>query len=281
MSHPRFNRNANPRPEDVSAAVTRIDANFGYSLLAFERGLDSLVAKAKAVGVSILTINNCFHSTALWPEIEAITARGLAALIMNPSHSWVAPAGGSRPVLGTNPIAFGWPRRGREPYVFDFATSAAARADIARHRNENSSIPLGWGIDSDGRPTTDPAAVLSGAMMTFGGHKGSALATMVELLAGPLIGGMTSMQSMSFDNNAKAAPCHAELVIAFDPAILAGGQLEPSFDAAEAVFSAIASQGARLPSERRYLARQRSAQEGIYVARDLYDRILALTDVGA
>lgn len=276
ISHPRFNRNADPMPEDVSAAVTRIDADFGYSLLALERGLEVLVPKAKAMGVSILAINNCFHSTALWPEIEAITAHGLAALIMNPSHSWVAPAGGSAPVLGTNPIAFGWPRKDHPPYVFDFATSAAARAEIARHRKENKPIPMGWGIDTEGRPTTDPAAVLSGAMLTFGGHKGSALATMVELLAGPLIGGMTSMQSMTFDADAKAAPCHAELVIAFDPALLGGGSIESNQEAAEALFAAIAGQGARLPSERRYRARQRTAADGIKVPRELYDRILSL-----
>ncbi|PTM97137.1 LDH2 family malate/lactate/ureidoglycolate dehydrogenase [Mycoplana dimorpha] len=276
MAHPRFNRNADPRPQEVSAAATRIDADFGYSLLAFERGLPLLVQKAQALGVSVLAINNCFHSTALWPEVEAITAHGLAALVMNPSHSWVAPAGGSKPVLGTNPIAFGWPRQGHPPYVFDFATSAAARAEIALHRRDNKTIPVGWGIDSDGNPTTDPQAVLSGAMLTFGGHKGSALATMVELLAGPLIGDMTSMQSMDFDAGAKAAPCHGELVIAFNPALLGRDSIERNDQAAEALFGAIAGQGARLPSERRYRARLRSDAEGIRVSRALHDRILAL-----
>ena len=276
MGHPRFNKDADPQAKDVSAAVTSIDADFGYSLLAFERGLEPLVAKAKVLGISILTINNCFHSTALWPEVEAITAHGLAALVMNPSHSWVAPAGGSGPVLGTNPIAFGWPRKDRASYVFDFATSAAARAEIALHRREGKPIPPGWGIDSDGKPTTDPHAVLSGAMLTFGGHKGSALATMVELLAGPLIGGMTSMQSMAFDGDAKAAPCHGELVIAFNPALLGAESVENNHEAAEALFAAIENQGARLPSERRYLARERSAANGVSVARELHDRILAL-----
>nr|WP_246723730.1 Ldh family oxidoreductase [Rhizobium sp. ARZ01] len=275
MGHPRFNKDADPRPQDISAAVTTIDADFGYSLLAFERGLESLVSKARTLGISILAINNCFHSTALWPEVEAITAHGLAALIMNPSHSWVAPAGGSTPVLGTNPIAFGWPRKERRPYVFDFATSAAARAEIALHGRENKPIPLGWGVDSEGQPTTDAKAVLSGAMLTFGGHKGSALSTMVELLAGPLIGGMTSMQSMSFDANAKAAPCHGELVIAFNPVLL-GGESTENDQAAEALFAAITDQGARLPSERRYRARQRTSNEGVRVPRELYERIQTL-----
>src|SRR5690606_32945026 len=128
------------------------------------------------------------HSTALWPVVEEIAAHGLAALSMNPTHDWVAPAGGVAGALGTNPLAFARPRPDPPPYVFDFATSAGARAEIALHRQQGRALPPGWGLDAHGRPTTDPAAVLAGAMLPFGGHKGSALATMIELLAGPFIG---------------------------------------------------------------------------------------------
>src|SRR5699024_10106020 len=146
----------------------------------------------------------CFHFSALWPEVERITEHGLATLITNPSHSWVTPAGGTQPLLGTNPLGFGWPRQGKLPYVFDFATSPSARGDIALYKNAGKPTPPGWGLDSDGRPTTDAAAILAGSMLTFGGHKGSALATMIELLAGPLIGDMTSRESMAFDAGHKA-----------------------------------------------------------------------------
>src|SRR5690606_15255468 len=132
------------------------------------------------------------------PVVEEIASHGLAALSMNPSHSWVAPYGGSRGELGTNPMAFAWPRKNRLPYVFDFATSAAARADIALLRQQGKLLPEGWGLDAEGRPSTDAAQVLQGAMLPFGGHKGSALATMIELMSGPLIGDRTSRQSMEF-----------------------------------------------------------------------------------
>lgn len=90
---------------DVPGVVT-VDAHNGYSLLALKRGLPILIEKAAANGIAALAIRNCYHFSALWPEVERIANAGMAGLAMTPSHSWVAPAGGSRPVFGTNPIAF-------------------------------------------------------------------------------------------------------------------------------------------------------------------------------
>jgi delta1-piperideine-2-carboxylate reductase len=119
----------------------------------------ALVEATRRHGLGALVIRRCFHFSALWPEIEAITAHGLAALALTPSHAWVAPAGGSQPLFGTNPIAFGWPRPGPYPYVFDFATSAIARGDLELHRRAGQPLPEGCGVDADGQPSTDPVAV--------------------------------------------------------------------------------------------------------------------------
>jgi len=276
LAHPAFNRHADPRPEAVTPAVIRVDADYGFSILAAERGLPLLIDSARTLGVALLAVNNGFHSTALWPVVEEIATHGLAALSMNPTHDWVAPAGGTRGALGTNPIAFAWPRPGRPPYVFDFATSAGARAEIAQRRQRGETLPPGWGLDAQGRPSTDPAAVLAGAMLPFGGHKGSALATMVELLAGPFIGDRTSRQSAAFDGGVKAAPCHGELIVAFNPAILAAATGD-SEAAAEDLFARITAQGARLPGDRRYAARAAARRTGIRVPKALYERIRSLT----
>jgi len=272
----KLSRDAEPVVEDASPALVRVDARHAYSLLAFERAAPLLAQKAKAVGVAALVINNCFHFSALWPEIEQLTEKGVAALAMTPSHSWVAPAGGRKGLLGTNPIAFGWPRPGPYPYVFDFATSAIARGDMALHDIAGKPIPEGWGVDAEGRPTTNARAALDGAMLTFGGHKGSALSTMIELMAGPLIGDLTSRESMAFDDGAKAAPMHGELILAFDPAVMGGGDAEANAARAEALFAAFADQGARLPSQRRYEARARSLKHGVRTPKVLYDQIQAL-----
>lgn len=187
---------ATPTLRPLSSSIVAVDAHRGFSLLSFETGLPVLVEMTRQHGIAAMAINNCYHFSALWPEVEAIAAAGLAGIAMNPSHSWVAPEGGNRPVFGTNPIAFAWPRPGRTPFVFDFATSAIARGDIELHAKQGKPIPSHWAIDVDGQPTTDPKVALQGAMRTFGGHKGSALAAMVELLGGALIGDMTSQESM-------------------------------------------------------------------------------------
>lgn len=265
-----------PTLEDRSPAIVAVDAHQGYSLLAFETGLPVLAKKAKEVGIAALVINNCFHFSALWPEVEAIAGHGLAALAMTPSHSWVAPAGGTRPVFGTNPVAFAWPRKSGNPFVFDFATSAIARGDIELHRRANKEIPLGWAVDAAGNPTTNPVAALAGAMLTFGGHKGSALSAMVELLGGALIGDMISKESMAFDEGVGASPCHGELIIAFDPQHFSNGRTDEADARAEKLFDAIVGQGARLPSQRRFDARTRSYERGVRIPRPLFDDIQGL-----
>lgn len=265
-----------PQVSEPSPAVVRVDAGFGYSQLAFEVGSKILIEKARSIGIAALVINNCFHFSALWPEVEAIAAEGLAVVAMTPSHSWVAPAGGTKPVFGTNPIAFAWPRPGKFPFVFDFATSAIARGDIELHRREGKAIPFGWAVDEAGQPTTDAAAALKGAMLTFGGHKGSALAAMVELLAGPLLGDLTSLESQKFDEGVGATPCHGELVLAFNPEILAGGRRAEGERYAEEMFDTIVGQGARLPSQRRFEARVRSEANGVHVSAQLYADVQAL-----
>lgn len=273
MAHPAFNKQAQPSLKQVTPAVIRVDAHYGFSACGSLAGLPALIESAQSLGIAFMAVNNGFHSTALWPVVEMIAETGLAALSMNPTHDWVAPAGGTKPVLGTNPLAFAWPRPGTPPYVFDFATTAASRADIAMHRQAGQAVPEGWGLDAQGNATTDPAAILSGAMLPFGGHKGSALATMIELLSGPLIGDRTSHASAIFDQGHKAAPCHGELIIAINPALLSTNE---DWDQAEDMLDRITAQGARLPGSRRHAARERNLREGISVSKALHDRILGL-----
>jgi LDH2 family malate/lactate/ureidoglycolate dehydrogenase len=267
---------ATPRVTRPRGGIVRVDGGGGFAQLAFARGLPVLVEKARANGIAALALNNVVHFAALWPEVEQLTAHGLVALAFTPSHAWVAPEGGTRPVFGTNPIAFGWPRAGRDPFVFDFATSAAARGEIELHRRAGRPLPDGWGVDAQGRPSTEAAAVLAGAMRTFGGHKGSALAAMVELLAGPLIGDLTSAQSIAHDAGRGASPLGGELIVAIDPAGFLGDHLAAHQAAAEAMFDAIEAQGARLPSARRYAARARSLTHGVTIPAALYADVMAL-----
>nr|WP_210240236.1 Ldh family oxidoreductase [Amaricoccus solimangrovi] len=248
---------------DDGTAVIRVNAGFGFAPAALELGAPLLAERARALGIAALVVNDCGHLSALWPEVELMTAQGLACLAMCPSYSTVAPAGGTAPLLGTNPFAFGWPRPGGDPYVFDIATSVAARGEIELHRLAGKNLPEGWALDPEGRPTTDPSQALAGAMLPFGGHKGSALGTMIELLGAVLIGDLTSRDCLDRIRTTTLSPIHGELLIAFAPEVFAKGRPGDPFARAEVLFEAIVGQGARLPSQRRFTARARSAAEGI------------------
>lgn len=251
-----------------ASAIVRVDAAGGFASPAFEMGAPALADRARDMGLAALVINDCTHFSALWPEVEALTDLGLAAIAMCPSYASVAPAGGTRALMGTNPIGFGWPRVGQPPYVFDFATSVVARGEIELHRIAGKPLPEGWAVDTVGQPTTDPTAALQGAMLPFGGHKGSAISMMIELLAGVMIGDMTSPEALAFLGSTSAAPRHGELILAFCPERFAAarGGLDPA--RAEALFDAVLGQGARLPSQRRFAARAMAEAVGIALSAD-------------
>jgi LDH2 family malate/lactate/ureidoglycolate dehydrogenase len=278
MRSGKINGEAEPEVQDVSPALTRIDARAGFSQVAFDVGAEHLVRKANEVGIAALAINNCFHFSALWQEVEALADMGVAAMAMTPGHSCVAPAGGSKPLFGTNPFAFSWPRPGDFPFVFDFATSVVARGDIELANRKGEKIPPGWAIGKDGKPTDDPNAALDGAMLTFGSYKGSALSAMIELLAGPLLGDLMSFESVALDAGTAISPYHGELLLAFSPERFAGGAggATANYARAEYLFNAIVDQGARLPSQRRFEARARSNRDGVRLDRALFDEIREL-----
>jgi LDH2 family malate/lactate/ureidoglycolate dehydrogenase len=257
--------------------VVRADANDGISLLAMKAAMPMLIEKAKKNGVAALAISRCFHFSALWPEVEMLSEAGLAGMAMLPSHAWVAPAGGTRGLLGTNPFAFSWPRQGKAPFTFDFATSQFARGEIELYRRSGKPLPEGVAIDKDGQPTTDAEAAMDGAMLTFGGHKGSALSLMIELMAGPLIDDLTSKESMEAAGGKPEAPYHGEIILAFDPYLLSGGRVAENNDRAERLFADVIDQGARLPSQRRQAAQAfNSERDAVEIPKALYDELVAL-----
>lgn len=203
--------------------------------------------------------------------MERFAAQGLAAMAMCPSAAYVAPAGGIRKLLGTNPFAFAWPCTGGNPYVFDFATSVAARGEVELYRLKQQELPDGWGIDSKGQPTKDPEAVLNdGALLTFGSYKGSAFSTMIELLAGVLIGDLLSIESTEFDNGRMLAPRHGEFIIAISPDAFG---ITDAVEHTQRLLSEFEQQGARLPSQRRYKEREKSLMNGIPITKANVERL--------
>lgn len=269
---------AEPVLEDLAPGVLRIDARLGFVPLALERGQEALAEKTARQGIAALAINNANNVGPLWPEVEALAARGLVAFAFTSAIPYVAPAGGTKPVFGTNPMAFGWPRPEGPPLVFDQASSASARGEIQIRLRDGKPLPEGWAIGPDGRPTTDPKEALAGAQLPFGGAKGSSIALMIELLVGPLIGDALSFEAGERDKAGTGSPCGGELVLAMDPArFTPGGDRAAQLAHGERLFRRILDQdGTRLPSERRYKARLRTAREGVPIAPALRETLRSL-----
>jgi delta1-piperideine-2-carboxylate reductase len=267
-----------PQVRELAPAIVQVDGQNGFAPLALQVGREPLAAQARRHGIAALAVTRMYHFAALWPEVEALAEQGLVAFAFTAAMSYVAPAGGSKPLYGTNPMAFAWPRANDPPLVFDQASSASARGEIQLHLRDGRALPAGWAIDVEGHPTSDPAAALAGAQLPFGGYKGAAIALMIELLAGALIGEVFSFEASEHDNQDGGPPVGGELMIAIDPARCLGhGDRQRQLAHAEQLFANIlAQQGTRLPSDRRYAARRRTLTEGIAMPQALYEELQRL-----
>jgi len=266
---------AEPDIVDAAPGLVAVDARRGFAPLAIARGRTVLAEKARSQGVACMTIRNSFNFAALWPDIEPLAEEGLVAFTFVNSQSFMAPAGGTEALFGTNPMAFACPRDGgRPPMIFDQASAATARGELQIAARDGHAVPEGAGLGPDGKPTTDPSEILKGVQLPFGGYKGSSIALMVELMTGGLSGGFFGHESAA-DYKRDGGPSNgAQSFIAIDPARLAG----PGFLAhVEELFARLLSNGeARLPGDRRLAARARTPEEGITVEDTLYATVLGL-----
>jgi delta1-piperideine-2-carboxylate reductase len=271
----KVNGAAKPTVARVAPGVLRVDGEGGFAPLALERGRGPLIEAAREQGVAALALVKIHHFAALWAEVEPLAEAGLCALACTAYMPAMAPAGGREALFGTNPMAFGWPRRSGPPMVFDQASAAMARGEVMIAAREGHALPSGVGLDADGRPTTDPDEVLKGVLLPFGGYKGSAIAMMVELLAAGLIGERFSFEAAAHDNKDGGPPRGGEFVLAMDPARFAG---EGWLDHTEAFFEQMAAiEGVRLPGASRHAERERTRTAGVQVPEELHAKIVGLT----
>lgn len=253
---------AEPVIEDVAPGFLRADANNGFTLAATDAARAPLIAKARAAGVAMLATRNSQHFSALWPDVEPFAREGFVAMSMVNSMACVVPHGGTKPVYGTNPLAFAAPRAGGDPVVFDQAASAMANGDVQIAAREGKPLPPGAGVDAQGNPTTDPQAVLDGgALLPFGGHKGSSIAMMVEIMGAALTGGKFSFEVDWSQHPGAVIPHTGQFILLIDPG---QGAVRPFAERVQELIARLRDAGVeRLPGERRHAARRRAAQHGI------------------
>jgi delta1-piperideine-2-carboxylate reductase len=270
----KVNGRASPKVDHRTPAIVVVNGDNGYAPLAIERGVPALAEAAKKLGVAVMSMTHTHHFAALWPETEAIAAQGLIGLACVCYMPFVAPHGGNKPLFGTNALSFAWPRPGKDPMVFDMASAAMAQGEVQIAAREGHQVPLGTGLDASGKLTTDPNEILKGMLLPFGGHKGSAIALMVELLAAGAVGERFSFEAAEADNKDGGPPRGGEFMLAISPELLAGSDWAEHCEGFFRRFDAI--QGARLPGSRRHKNRLSVAPREINA--DLVASVRALCD---
>lgn len=256
-----------PAVSQPRAATVVVDAGLGFCHPAYEAGEQPLVAAARANGIAILAITHSYSAGVLGWFVERLARQGLVAIMFANSSSLMAPHGGIRPFFGTNPLAWAAPRASGEPVVADLSSSTVAWVKVNAAAQAGEAIPLGWALDADGNPTTDAVAALAGSMAPAAGHKGSALALLVDVMSGGVAGSHFSFEASGFGGTEGGPPDVGQVVIAIDPTATMGDHF---VDRLETEFAALAAEpGARLPGDRRLSERAAAARDGVVVPDDL------------
>ena len=260
----RASGKAKPKIIKRKGATALIDADGGLAFPACELAVKEAITRAKKSGVSFIGVTNSHHMGALAYHLAPIAQAGMAGIALTNSPSAINAWGGKRAFYGTNPVAAIFPRKDAEPVVIDLSLTEVTRGKIMVYAKEGKAIPLGWAVDKDGNPTTDPKAALTGSLNAIGGVKGAALALMVEVLCAGLTGAAFSFENDSyFEAGNKPRIGHA--ILAIDPGALAGS--EAYFVRLEAMIAAMLhDEGVRLPGARRQKLVVAARTQGVEVA---------------
>lgn len=255
------------RESPVSALLDGGD-QVGYVVA--HRATQIAIDKAKHSGIAIVGANNTYYTGLFAYYMEMATREGLVAFAIGNGPAIVAPEGAIDARLGTNPIAFGFPAKG-DPIIWDIGTCAIMHGEVQLHRRLGQPLPEGTAIDPDGAPTRDPVAALQGAIKTWGGHRGSGLSIVVQLLGAmcdaPVIS--PGMREMAY------------LVVVIDPKLLMPeGNYPESVSklAAEIRGARPAGEGpVRMPFDRSAADRKRRmAENAIEVPERVYESLVAM-----
>lgn len=248
----------------AKAAACLIDAGDGLAFPACELAVTEAIARARASGACFAAVTNSHHFGAAAYHLEAVAAAGMVGLAFGNAPSAMSAWGGKRALFGTNPIAAVFPREREAPLLIDLSLSEVARGKLMIAVSKGESIPLGWALDKEGRPTTDPRAGMEGTMVPAGGAKGAMLAMVVELLCCALTGAAFAFEADSFFVDAGNRPHIGQAFLVIDPDALAGRAT--FFARMETLIAAmLADEGVRLPGYRRVALAAESAASGVLI----------------
>lgn len=181
---------ATPCVSSTSGATTIVDGEYGWGQPAMWLATNAAVERSREFGLGAAVVHHCYHIGRVAPYVESVAAAGMVGLAMANAAPAVAPFGGRSRVMGTNPIAWAVPRAdGQPPICLDVATAGIAEGKLRVARARGLPVPAGNVVDHEGRPSTEPADFYSGgALLAFGGHKGSGFSLLAQFIGRGLAG---------------------------------------------------------------------------------------------
>jgi LDH2 family malate/lactate/ureidoglycolate dehydrogenase len=242
--------------------------NVGY--IAVYRATEVAIKKALAHQFSVVGAYNSYYSGRNAYYMEHIVNAGLVGIHLASAQPRVAPLGGARPALGTNPICFGFPSA-NGPVIIDMGTAALQWGEVSLHAHLGKPLPEGVGLDANGEPTQDAQAALLGGVLPFGGHKGYGLSVAVQAMG--LLAGAARSRGQVQD--------YGFLFVVFDP-----GLLMPAVEFEQQVAELMQRikdtprqpgvDAIRIPSERAFREREQRRVEGVVLERKVVESLRAL-----
>jgi (2R)-3-sulfolactate dehydrogenase (NADP+) len=259
-------------------AALLVDARQGLAFEACELAVREALAVAREMGVCFVGVSNSHHCGVLVDHLRPVAQAGLVGLAFANSPAAMPVAGGRHAIMGTNPIAAIFPRQGHDPLMIDLSLSEVARGKLMVAAKEGRSIPLGWALDAQGQPTTDPKAGMAGSMLPVGAAsspKGAMLALVVELLVTAVIGAQFGFEASSFFVDEGNAPRIGQAFLVIDPGALGGSA--SYFERIEVLLrEMLVDDGVRLAGARRLALERAAAEKGVNIPDALMAQLQAL-----
>jgi LDH2 family malate/lactate/ureidoglycolate dehydrogenase len=253
------------RETEISLAF---DGGNNVGMLALFHAAQATIKKTVAHGIALVSVTNAWMSGRGAYYVEMIAKHGLVAIHTASSSPLVAPPGGTRPVLGTNPIAIAVPSS-RGPIVLDMGTSAYMMTEVMLRERLGELLPEGVALGPGGKPTRDPTAARRGALLPFGGYKGFGLALMMQAL------GLLAGSGLDAESD------YGYLFVAFRPDLFGPAdtferQVTQLIERIKTTPRQPGVDDIRVPSERAFRSRERALREGLEIDRVVFDALVAL-----
>jgi len=183
-----INARPNLAPKRVTPVAAVLDGQDAFGFVVGMVAIQEAMAIAREFGVGIVSVRRSTHFGMAASYVKPALEAGFIALVFSNASPAMPPWGGKDGLLGTNPFAAGAPGGKLPPFLLDMSPAVAARGKIRRAERRGESIPLGYALDAQGRPTTDPKAALGGVVLPIGGYKGSGLSMLMDILGGVISG---------------------------------------------------------------------------------------------